>query len=355
MNDIKLLLTFDYELPLGGVKESYLHSLFDPVDALLENTTLLKVPLVFFVDILSLVKFKEWDDASYVIPFTSQIEQIMRVGHDVQLHLHPHWLESSIEGGKITPGQRFRLGDFVADGEDKIDEIVKMGVRQMKEICGNVKPNYRCIAYRGGGFSLGPNTKEILTALYKCGIRIDSSISRGYYFKSDTSLVDYRKLPELPNWFLSRDGDFRTNNVDKKTLFEIPIASKPKGLFDVPTSFKMKKYAHRAVEDRGRMIHTHLGMSRKDRLRQMLSSRMLSVDNHTFSPAYLIKILDYNVKRFQPHDTIFLSLIGHPKSMGKYHYYLLTEFIKRAKDKYGEMLSFATFEEVYNQLNLEDS
>lgn len=255
----------------------------------------------------------------------------------------------------IEPGKRFRLGDFAAYGEDKIDEIVKMGIQQMKKIYENVKPNYRCVAYRGGGFSLEPNTQEILTTLYKYGIRIDSSISRGYYFKSDTSLVDYRKLPELPNWFLSRDGDFSINNVDKKTLFEIPLASKPKGLFEVPTSFKLKKYSNRAVEDRGTMIHTHFEMSKKDKLRQLLSSRMLTVDNHTFSPAYLIKILDYNVKRFQSHDTIFLSMIGHPKSMGKYHYYLLTEFIKRAKDKYGEMLSFVTFEEIYNQLNLEDS
>lgn len=352
MNNLKLLLTFDYELPLGGIKESYRHSLFDPVEKLLEVVTLLKVPVVFFVDILSLVKFREWDKDSYVQPFITQLQQILNAGHDVQLHLHPHWLKSTFEKGKVTPSLQYKLGDFVYQGDNTIDDIIELGINELQNICRSEKPDYQCVAYRAGGYNFVPYTDKILKALYKYGIRIDSSISRGYFFKSDTSLVDYRNVPELPNWFLSLDGDFSKNAVDNKTLFEIPIASKPKGVFEIPTAFKLNKYVDRAVEDRGIMIHTHQNISKRDKIRQLFSSRMLTVDNHTFSPGYLMKILDYNVKRFQSHDTVLLSLIGHPKSMNQYHYYLLTEFVNRAKDKYGELLNFVTFGDVYDQLNL---
>lgn len=351
MKKVTIILTFDYELPLGGVKVSYDHSLFNPFDRLLEVIGLLQVPVVFFVDILSLVKFREWNEKNYVDSFTAQIKQMINYGHDVQLHLHPHWLDSNFYNGKIVPSEKYGLGDFVNGYPKRINEIVEMGITELEEIAKSENKDYSCIAYRAGGYNLEPHTDKILKALYDHGIRFDSSISRGYFFKSDTSLVDYRKVPNFPNWFLSLDGDLTKNATGEKAIFEIPIASKPKGLFEMPTSFKLKRYTDRAVENRGVMIHTHHKMSKSDKFRQLLSSRMLTVDNHTFSPDYLMKILNYNVSRFQSHDVIYLSLIGHPKSMSEYHYYLLTEFVNRAKDKYGEMLSFATFESVYDQLN----
>ncbi|NOX84607.1 MAG: hypothetical protein GXO86_01375, partial [Chlorobi bacterium] len=56
MNTIKIFLTFDYELPLGGITRSYEHSLFAPTIKLLELAEELNVPLVFFTDILSFIK-----------------------------------------------------------------------------------------------------------------------------------------------------------------------------------------------------------------------------------------------------------------------------------------------------------
>jgi len=89
MNHLKLLLTFDYELPLGGIVKSYRHSLFDPTDRLMELLEKLKVPAVFFADILSYVKFGEWDETGFAQAFKNQMQQAIYKGHDVQLHLHP--------------------------------------------------------------------------------------------------------------------------------------------------------------------------------------------------------------------------------------------------------------------------
>lgn len=353
MKHLKIILTFDYELPLGSIKKSYNHSLFEPTDKLFEELNKLQVPAVFFADILSYIMFLEWDKERYAIPFSKQLDEAVVTGHDVQLHLHPHWLESVFKNGKIIQSEKYKMGDFVYnDYPNDIVGIVEKGIEELTNICVKSKPDYKCIAYRAGGYNFIPYAAEILSALFKNGIRIDSSISRGYFFRSNVSIVDYRYVPDLPNWYLPFNGNFINHSIDNKKILEIPIASKPKGMFEIPTAFKLKKYENRAVENRGSMIHSNGRVSKRDKARQLFSSRMLTVDNHTLSPEYLLKILDYNVKRFQSHDTVMLSLIGHPKSMDKYHYQLLAEFVRRARDSYGDTLEFTTFRKIYDEMDL---
>ncbi|NOX86758.1 MAG: hypothetical protein GXO86_12480 [Chlorobi bacterium] len=297
---------------------------------------------------MSFIKFKEWGIKSYSEPFEKQLKQILKAGHDVQLHLHPHWLGSSFKNGRFNPSGKYTLASFAKDPYPlNIEGIIETGTTGLNKIGKAVFREYKCIAFRAGGYALAPETSRILHALYKNGIRFDSSICRGYYYVSDNSLVDYRRVPGLPNWYLPFNGDLSQPGNDKEGIFEIPIAGKPKGLFEMPTSFKLRKYQSRAVENRGKIIHTTSGVSKKEKIKQLLSSRMLTVDNHTYSPEYMMKILDYNVKKYIKHDEMMLSLIGHPKSMDSYHYHLLSSFVKKAREKYGNMLSFVTFKDVF--------
>ena len=303
---------------------------------------------------MSYIKFKEQGYSEYCVPFEKQLIKSIQKGHDVQLHIHPHWLETELNASEFIPSNKFRLSDF-ANGNypGNIHGIIETGIKSLSEICRNGYKDYKCIAYRAGGYNLYPKTSEILKALYKNGIRIDSSISRGYYFKSDTSCVNYTNVPRLPNWYLPLNGNLKEADNNENGLFEIPIASKPKGIFEMPTKFKLKKYEDRAVENRGSMVHTNENIGIHDKLKQLLSSRMLTVDNHTYDIDYLIKILDYNVQRFIRFDKLIFSLIGHPKSMGAYHLYLLTEFVKAAKKKYGTKIRFVTYRHIYDDIKME--
>ncbi len=352
MKHLKLLLTFDYELPLGGVTKSYDHSLFSPVNELLDVLKKCRADAVFFVDILSYVAFSSWDPQKYCLPFEDQVRKILDSGHDVQLHLHPHWLDSDFKNGKFIPSNSYKLGDFHNGTTYNIDSIVEMGINELTRLCRRSKSDYSCVAYRAGGYNFMPYAAEILTSLYNHGIRIDSTVSRGYLYSSDVSVVDYRNVPDLPHWFLNMAGDFSKVANDGEGLLEIPIASKPKGFFEIPTAFKLGKYAHRAVENRGSVIHTSENVSLPDRFRKLFSSRMLTVDNHTYSHDYLMKILDYNVKRFIDHDTVMMSLIGHPKSMDTYHYELLSGFINNTRMKYDGIVDFTTTSNIYDELKL---
>lgn len=355
MKHIDIILSFDYELPLGGILKSFEHSLFSPTEKLLNVVDKLNVPIVLFADILSYIKFKDYNISDYFIPFEEQLIKFIKKGQDVQLHIHPHWLETTIKGKLFKPSKKFTLSDF-SNGNypENIAGIIETGFKSLTDICIKGDDNYKCIAYRAGGYDLFPNTADILKALYDCGIRIDSSISRGYYFKSDTSYVNYRKVPKLPNWYLSLKGDLRIASNDKNGLFEIPIASKPKGLFEVPTKFKLKKYGYRAVENRGNMIHTNDNIKISDKLKQLLSSRMLTVDNHTYDIDNLIKIIDFNIKKFDKSDRIILSLIGHPKSMDEYHFQLLKKFVITSQEKYGSKIRFVTYRQIFDEMTMKN-
>jgi hypothetical protein len=83
----------------------------------------------------------------------------------------------------------------------------------------------------------------------------------------------------------------------------------------------------------------------------MFSARMLSFDNYTLSIDYLMKTLDYNVKKYQSYDTAILSVSGHPKSMGDYSFQLMESFVNRVREKYPEA-EFTTFCKLADEVNL---
>jgi hypothetical protein len=179
-----------------------------------------------------------------------------------------------------------------------------------------------------------------LPALYKNGIRYDSSICKGYFSASSLFKIDFRKTPEKANWFLAFDGDF--TKEETTGILEIPIAGKPKSLFEIPTSFKLKKYAERAAN---RSIALRINSSKNigDKLNNLFSARMLTVDNYTYHLDYLMQILDYNLKKFAAEKEISLALIAHPKSMGDYAFALLNDFVVTVREKYGDTVCFNNF------------
>lgn len=340
MAKLNILLTFDYELPLGGVKKDYNDALFAPTEKLLQTAEQLQVPLVFFADILSYARFMDWDIENYCIPFKNQLQTALQRGHDVQLHTHPHWLDSQFEHQRFIPSNKFELADFP---DKEIEQIIQLGIDELNCICKGVNPDYQCTAFRAGGFNLNGSTQAILNALHQNGIRFDSSIAKGYFFSSAISYVNYRKTAKKCNWYLDFEGDFSKGNTHG--IMEIPIATIPKSLFEVPTRFKLKNLENRAV-DRGVVIHTEKDPNRLNQIRQLFSSRMLTVDNYTYSIDYLMKIVKYNLSKYKKEVPIYFCLLGHPKSMDDYSLKLLSEFVIRTRNLYKEEVRFCTFNQL---------
>jgi hypothetical protein len=347
---IRIFLTFDHELPLGGVKSTYKQALFDPTARVLDLADELGVKITLFTDILAAYRFKEWDTEGFYQPYRNQLHDALKRGHDVQLHIHPHWLTTTYSDGNFSPSTDFALSNFKDRKEfGGISGIIDLSINELISICREVDKNYQCIAYRAGGYNIYPETKLILSSLYNHGIRYDSSIARGYYFKSGISEVDFRQLPNAPNWTINPDNYHEIMPTDQG-ITEIPIATINKTPFEIPTRFKLKKYAGRAVENRGRMIHED---SRKigwlPKVRMLFSARMLSFDNHTLSSDYLVKIADKYIKKYgKQTENIMFGVISHPKSMGDYAYSLMSSFIDNMRESYHDV-EFYSYTEIHNE------
>jgi hypothetical protein len=349
---INILLTFDYELPLGGIKGTFDECLFEPTNKLLALANKKDVPLNFFADILCFEKFKSLGRNDFTAPFATQLVSAFNNGHDVQLHLHPHWLETQIENDKFFPSPKFGLDAFKDEkGSNSIEGIVNSGINALENIMKSASEEYRCIAYRGGGYVLNPESARVLKALYSRGILIDATISKGYFFKSDLSTVDYTSAPERANWFLPLNGNLTTENPDNKSLWEIPIASKTKSVFETPTSFKLKKYASRAPQNRGYVIHQQpVKLSLKQKLNIMLASRMLSFDNFTYHKDFPLKILNAHIRKHRHDKTLYVCAVSHPKSMGDYSFEMMEHFIDQARIQFGDDVTFSTFRQAANYI-----
>lgn len=337
---IRILLSFDHELPLGSLKTSYNKAIFEPTEKLFDLAKREAFPITLFTDVLCALRYKEWDRQNFYEPYISQLQKAISWHHDVQLHLHPHWLTSAFENGKVIPSNKYSLSDFENNLEYSIESIVNRGVKFLQEVCRKVDSSYDVLAFRAGGYNIEPGSKEIFTELRKNGIKFDSSVVLKYYFVSALSLVDFRKLPPMPNWYIGKDGNFR--KPADSGILEIPIAAIPKTPFEIPTRFKLKHYIHRAPENHGSMLHEGKPGKRIEHLRMLFSARMLTFDNHTLSVDYLMRILDYNVRRFSKFETLNLASCSHPKTMGDYSFSLLERFVEMARKKYPD-IEFTTF------------
>ncbi|HEY4798602.1 MAG TPA: hypothetical protein VII99_05940, partial [Bacteroidia bacterium] len=157
MKRLKIFLTFDHELPLGGINTDYKHTLFKPTLQVLQLAEQLDVRVTLFTDVCCALRFKEWDPEKFFRPYEEQVQYAVANGHDVQLHLHPHWLTSDFKSGSFVPSSDFKLSDFRNKKyPDDIAGIIEKGVDFLRSSCKPADSNYNCIAFRSGGYNLEP-------------------------------------------------------------------------------------------------------------------------------------------------------------------------------------------------------
>ncbi len=346
---VYILISFDHELSLGGAR-SYSKNMFDPSEEILHLANELQVPITFFTDILCALKFREWDYANFYEPYCKQIEKTVRLGHDVQLHLHPHWIESEMEDGQFVPSKKFGLGDFLNDNPpNNIPGIVGKGINLLTDICRSADSNYKCIAYRAGGYNLYPHTQEILRSLYEHGIRIESSIAKGFYFSSGVSKVNFRNMPDQANWTIPIEGPL--DAIGATGLLEVPIASRPRNtLNNIPFLIKRVLHRKRSFDSGGWGIHNS-NTGKLEKLSRLFpnSAWMLGFDDFANNVSDLKKILYHHLRIHQRDDIVIASIISHPKSMGPYNLLLMKEFVENIKDEYGGQVEFCTYRNIYDK------
>jgi hypothetical protein len=349
MQNVLLVLSFDHELSLGGA-DSYQYNLFEPTSALIRLAAELEVPIVLFTDVLCAARYRDWDRDGFYEPYHKQLLDASRRGHDVQLHIHPHWVDSTWVDGAYRPSTSFALSDFGdAAPPNDIGGIVDLAYDLLCEL---MEPDagYRCIAYRAGGNNLHPRTHDILSALYDKGIRIDSSIIKGFRFKSGISTVDFSAMPAPANWTIPLSGPL--NAQAEEGIYEVPIAGRPRTpLNNVPFLVNRVLRRQRAHDPKGRSIHSdHTPPLQKIARLFPMSAWPLSFDEAVLSVDDALQTLRYHVASHPADETIVCAAVSHPKCLGSYELSLMRDFVVRARAEFGSALSFVTYRDVYDRI-----
>ncbi len=308
------------------------------------------MPITLFTDVCCAGRFREWDPQGFYGLYERQITSAVRLGHDVQLHLHPHWIDSSFADGRFVPATTYSLGDFRdRPWPNNIPGIVGQGVQLLEELC-SANPSYKCVAYRAGGFCLTPHTGEILTALYDHGIRIESTVVKGYRYRCDLWEVDFRSMPDGANWWIDPSGPL--NREAASGLYEIPIAARPRTpLNNVP--FLVNRVLHRQRRYRSGGWSIDVGnVSLAEKLKRLVprSAWMLGFDQHAEGVDALMRTLDYHVERHSADDVVACSAISHPKFMGDHARGLMKSFVERVRSDYGDQAVFCSYNRFYDEI-----
>ena len=206
-----LVLSQDYELFFhrSGTIEK---CLFEPCEALLESARKTGYSITFYVDAGMLSRMQEL--AAAVPRLARELDRIRRhvqtlarAGHDIGLHVHPHWEDATWGGEEWSfEGTRYQLRQFTLT---EAAEIVSRYARIVGEASG-VAPT----SYRAGGFCVEP-FDNIRTALLGAGIDVDSSVVPRAYLKNSDKGFDFRRVPSSDWWRFEhsptieqRDGRF---------------------------------------------------------------------------------------------------------------------------------------------------
>ena len=314
----RLLITLDYELFFGHRVCTVAHCMLEPIAQLKRVVDRHQAKLTLFVDAgyLHQLGIQATPDNGLAEDYrrvSEQLQMLVEEGHDVQLHIHPHWEDSRFEEGSWRiDTRRYRLHDF--EPAERL-RIVADYKKALTDIVGE-----RVFAYRAGGWCLQP-FEDIGEALYREGIWLDSTVYAMGYSPDDIRGFDFRGASAQQLW---RFDDDPLVEREKGRFVELPItACKVSPLFYWKMAF-LKKFARgkfKSFGDGSAMV------ANAAYYRTLLTQTSYSVTSIDGAKAGLLERAYRRLDR-SPSAPIF-NVMGHPKALSPYSLERLDLFLQR--------------------------
>ena len=246
----KVLITCDYEIFGNGTGDVRQH-MIDPTERMARICEKHSVPLTLFVEMEETLAFQRFAPAlerslgydPYAL-LRNQVADLVRRGHDAQLHLHPEWHRAGFQDGQWRLDPSRGTVDSLFHNIDDTSDYIAQRKSALEEIAGSGQHGHRIIAYRAGAFSAQPGTR-LIPALVRNGFVLDSSVVHGLTRHDEGACFDYRNAPSGRHiWRVTSDVAVE----DKPgTLWEVPIASRPGRRFHQITIGRLKAKFSRHV------------------------------------------------------------------------------------------------------------
>ena len=220
---IYLALTHDWELRgdgSGDIEEIQ----FAPLRRLLEIYAKFGARTTILPDLMQQIRFRRLEaEHSELKPLADawdeQVREAFRQGHDIQLHIHPQWLNGQYENGRwqldgswsILNYERDIAFAMLADGKEYLENLLQP-----------IDSAYRCLAFRAGALAAAPSD-HLLRSLVSLGIKLDVSIAAGVFVNNQHLQLDYRHCEETFLPFYPRLEDAREISHQREEIVCVPL------------------------------------------------------------------------------------------------------------------------------------
>lgn len=337
----KVLLTFDYEIYFGDNYYSEEIILFEPTQKILDLSKKLNIKLVFFIDIYSIIAYEKNKLEDYVDRFKSQIFEMQSLGHDIQMHFHPHWIDAVYDKEKNKWNfsyENYSYSNLIDNfGLDKANNFFLDAHNLFIEIVG-LRPN----VFRAGGYVIQPYEKEFISLLSKLNYKIDSSVYPYKKYVSNVQAFDFLNSEELNFWNISTDTFLKSGDLE---LIEFPVLSIKKNIINLSV-YALLKLINKIIPNkkykrRGRGASIEL----KDYKNKSLQC---TFDSSSYKDIKIIKfITSLYLWKFRNNNITYLNLLSHPKSMSDCSISVMNWYINYMQKK--DDCLFITFKDIINE------
>ena len=158
---IYILYSDDYEVFLGGNLAQEKDVVIKTTERVLSTCESIGVPMTIFCDLACLWRYRELGYNEFPDLVDLQLKSAVEKGHDVQAHIHPHWLETQVtysaEGFSRYDFDlsKFLLGNWIqgngASSPQFCHNLFKRARSYLENLLCSINPHYRCMAFRAGG------------------------------------------------------------------------------------------------------------------------------------------------------------------------------------------------------------
>lgn len=313
----QILLSLDYELFFGQQTGTVEHCLIRPTQELAEAAHRYGAHLSLFVDALYLQRLTE--EAFHFPQLQRDLEAIQQQlvylkekGHDIQLHLHPHWLDSSFNGEQWQlDTSRYKLHDFPIT---EATAVIGSAKKILTDLIGDT-----VFAFRAGGWCLQP-FNHIASALLEHAIWLDSTVFTGGVSNDKERWFNFSSAPLKDFWRFSDEPNSENKNGP---FVEVPISS----MCVTPLLFwrmaLIKKFLsnpdHKSFGD-----GTSLSWGKNYYLQRLTRSTISVVSMDGLKSSLLTKA--FHNKKATNGKQLFHAM-GHPKSITPYSLNQLEQFL----------------------------
>lgn len=318
---MNIYITLDYEIYFGENHGTVEKCIIQPTSELIRIAEKYNVHFSFFVDCGFILKLDEYRKKFPQLEndykaITEQVHYLSAKGHDIQLHIHPHWEDSYYNGERwVIDVKRYKLVDFT---ETEIADIVYRYKKILTDITGKT-----IFTYRAGGWCLQPFNK-LKKAFKENNISLDSSVFKNGFYVSENYNYDFRTAPDKDIYRFENDPSKEDLNG---SFTELPITGiKNSPLFFWTLFLLGRKNPH---------LHKPLGDGRampapgyRKKLLTQTTENPVSIDG------YNARLLERSLKRSLKKSFKNMVVIGHPKALSRYSIQKLEEFVKKNKENH---------------------